>query len=64
MSNTYIISFPFHPDRFNPDSVEQRIALIAAFKTARPAVDITKTLKACIPVLAERIEFYSVEVTQ
>lgn len=61
MNTPYIICFPFHPDRFNPDSVEQRIALIAAFKAARPAVDITKTLKDCIPVLAERIEFFSVE---
>ena len=37
MSAKYILSFPFHPDRFNPDSVEQRIALIAAFKAARLA---------------------------
>jgi hypothetical protein len=41
MSAKYILSFPFHPDRFNPDSVEQRIALIAAFKAARLATNIT-----------------------
>ena len=31
---TYIINFPFHPDRFNPDSVEHRRMLIEAFKAA------------------------------
>lgn len=62
MSAKYILSFPFHPDRFNPDSVEHRRLLVEAFKAARPAVDITQTLKDCIPVLAERIAFYSVEV--
>ena len=34
---TYIINFPFYPDRFNPDSVEHRRMLIEAFKAARRA---------------------------
>ena len=32
--NTYILSFPFHPDRFNPDSVEHRRKLLEAFKVS------------------------------
>ena len=35
--NAYLVIFPFHPDRFNPDSVEHRRLLCAAFKNARPA---------------------------
>ena len=36
----YIINFPFHPDRFNPDSVEHRRLLIEAFKAARVAAPV------------------------
>ena len=33
----FIIEYPVHPDRFNPNSVADKVALIAAFKRARPA---------------------------
>ena len=63
--NTYILSFPFHPDRFNPDSVEQRIALIAAFKAARPAYPLRMDFEGKEPrLLSDDIkdaEIYAVE---
>ena len=33
----FIIDYPVHPDRFNPNSVKDKVALIAAFKRARLA---------------------------
>lgn len=32
-----LIEFPYHPDRFHVESVEQRAALVEAFKNAKPA---------------------------
>ena len=33
----FIMDYPVHPDRFNPNSVGEKVSLIAAFKRARLA---------------------------
>ena len=65
---TYIINFPFHPDRFNPDSVEHRRLLIGAFKAARRADPVRLAFERLAPTPnvpdMDEAEIYAVEAIQ
>ena len=65
---TYIINFPFHPDRFNPDSVEHRRLLIEGFKAARVANPVRLHTDGKAPLLLSAdmkdAEVYAVEAIQ